>query len=335
MPNYAQSFAFTTTLQSLTKDRVVTDYVVETFFDSAKVWQYLRSKGMYEVGEGGLALTWPVNTTSSPNTMAFVGDQNLPIASMDNNIIRAALDPKYYADALVIKLTDAALNNGSPDAVSNYVKTQLDIVKMSIVNLIAGDLVNNAQSINPLGVNGLVESVDNGTGKGPTYANVSRTAYPTFQGKVNYASAVATEVQDLQTLFLAAQIDNDRPDFYTLNRKAFQSFWNTLQLKDQYIQPDLARTFGGLDLLYQGNPMFMDSHVPTGAPAPSGGGSGGTVYALNSNYLKLYCLDGWDFALQDWRVAEQNATVFTRIYWGGNLINLSPRMHAQQWISTL
>ena len=333
MATYSTSFAFTNTLQSLTKDRVVNDYVAETFFDAAKIWQYLRSKGMYEVGPGGLALTWPVNTSASPNTVTFAGDDNLPIVSMDTNIIRAALDPKYYADALVIKLTDASLNNGSRDAVANYVKAQLDIVKMSIVNVIAGDLINNFNSLNPKGLDGLLAAVDDGTGKGATYAQISRTTFPTWKSKINWASSTATMIADMQTQFLNAQIDNDRPDFYAINRKGFQQIWSTLQARDQYIQPDLARTFGGLDLLYQGNPLFMDSHIPTSAAAPSGGGSGGIWYALNSNYLKLYCLEDWDFEIQDWRVAEQNATVFTRIYWGANLINISPRMQAAIWVS--
>ena len=143
MATYASGFNFTTTLQTLTKDRVVADFIVETFFDSAALWQYIRSKGKYFEAPAGLAFTWAINTAASPNTMAFAGDQNLPIVSMDTNMQRAALDPKFYADALVLKLTDTALNNGSPDAVANYADAQFDIVKMSLVNTLAGDLVNN------------------------------------------------------------------------------------------------------------------------------------------------------------------------------------------------
>lgn len=333
MASYASQFAFIGTLQTLTKDRIVSDLIVETFFDSAAIWQYLRSNGMYQDMAGGLAFTWAANVSGSPNTTTFVGDDNLPIVSMDNNMIRLAVDPKFYADALVLKLTDTALNNGSPDAVTNYAESQMDIVKMSLVNKMADDLVNNYQALNSKGINGLIEAVDDGTGKGATYANQSRVTFPTLKAKVNWASATATEVADLQTQFLAAQIDNDKPDFFAVNRKGFQNFWSTLVAKDQYIQPDLSRTFGGLNLMYQGNPMFMDSHIPTSSASPSGGGSGGIVYALNSNYLTLACIENWNFRMTDWREAEQNATIYSRIFWGGNLICQNPRAQAALWIS--
>jgi hypothetical protein len=333
--SYASSFAFTNTLQTLTKDRVVSDLIVETFFDSAAIWQYLRMAGNYQDMAGGLAFTWAVNVSGSPNTTSFVGDDNLPIVSMDTNMIRAALDPKFYADALVLKLTDTALNNGSPDAVTNYAESQMDIVKMSIVNKMADDLVNNYQTLNSKSINGLIEAVDDGTGKTTSYANITRSTYTTFKAKINWASATATEVADLQTQFLNAQIDNDKPDFFAINRKGFQNFWSTLVAKDQYIQPDLSRTFGGLNLMYQGNPMFMDSHVPTSAAAPSGGGSGGIIFALNSNYITLACLDNWNFRMTEWREAEQNATIYSRIFWGGNLIVQNPRAQAAIWVSGL
>jgi hypothetical protein len=333
--SYASSFAFTNTLQTLTKDRVVSDLIVETFFDSAAIWQYLRMAGNYQDMAGGLAFTWAVNVSGSPNTISFVGDDNLPIVSMDTNMIRAALDPKFYADALVLKLTDTALNNGSPDAVTNYAESQMDIVKMSIVNKMADDLVNNYQTLNSKSINGLIEAVDDGTGKTTSYANITRSTYTTFKAKINWASATSTEVADLQTQFLNAQIDNDKPDFFAINRKGFQNFWSTLVAKDQYIQPDLSRTFGGLNLMYQGNPMFMDSHVPTSAAAPSGGGSGGIVFALNSNYLTLACLDNWNFRMTEWREAEQNATIYSRIFWGGNLVCQNPRAQAAIWVSGL
>jgi hypothetical protein len=333
MATYASGFNFTNTLQSLTKDRVISDYIVETFFNSAKVWQYINGKGMVELDGNGLALTWGVNVSGSPNTVAFSGDDNLPITSMDTNIIRAALDPKFYADALVIKLTDSALNNGAPDAVANYVEAQLDVVKMSIVNQIADDLIKNTNTLNSKKLNGLNESVDDGTGGGSSYAGISRTTFPTWKANINWASADATRVADLNTVYINAQLDNDRPDFFAVNKKAFIGFQSKLLASDRYIQPDLARTFGGLDLLYQGNPMFLDSHIATGAAAPSGGGAGGIAYALNSNYLKLIVLDGWNFQLTEWQMAQSNATVFTRVFWGGNLVNTKPPAHAAVWVS--
>ena len=189
--------------------------------------------------------------------------------------------------------------------------------------------------MNTLALNGLAEAVDDGTGHGSTYAGISRTTYPTWKSKINWASTTTSnaEIGDIQTQYLAAQIDNDTPDCYAVNRKGFQSIWNFLQARDQYIQPDLSRTWGGTNLLYQGNPMFMDSHISTGAAAPSGGGSGGIVYGLNSDYVRLQVVEGWNFRTTEWREAEQNATIYSRLFWGGNLLVLKPSAQFGVWVS--
>lgn len=336
-PSFAGGLAFTNTLNSLNRDHSLTDYIIDLAFQSMKGLNFLRQKEMTDVVDGGTALTWTVNVGKSPNTTWYAGDQNLPIASMNNNVYTAALDYKWLDDALTVLFTDVLMNDGSPDAVANFVTAQLDVTKMSIVQALATAWITNNFQINPLAVDGLQGSIDNGTVV-PTYAQIPVTA-----GAVGSLWGAATQVNynitgsilaNLQTLDIAAQIDNARPDFYMTNRLNYGTIVGLLTSLDRYIQPDLARTTGSTDLSFNSGPLFIDSNVPTGVVSPlTGAGSGGAFFGLNSRYLKLITVNGANFDVEEWQKAQQNNTYFTRIHFGGNLVNLKPNAHHQSWIS--
>src|SRR5277367_5867440 len=117
MPNYSSSYQFSNPLQVMTREAVISDVIFDRNFTKAgKFMQYMLQKGMVDDKKGGAALTWQNNFGSSPNTVAFDGDDNLPIASMTNNLQRAALPWRAYADALVLAILDVADNEDSPEA---------------------------------------------------------------------------------------------------------------------------------------------------------------------------------------------------------------------------
>lgn len=331
MASYASGYNWLNTLQSITREGFVTEKVIDTVFKSNKFFQYLRQKGKVDDVHGSLALTWNVNTGTSPNTIAFDGDTPLPINSMNTNIIRASLDWKKYADALVLLGTDLLVNDGSPEAVANLVDVQLDITKMSLVDKLAGDVITNTQALNALQMNGLAEAVDDST-VATTYAGISRATYGAkWKSTVNY-NVVANILNALHSADLAASIDGQRPDAYFTNTLNFGTLIQSLFSIDRYNQPDMARTVGGTDLIFNGNPVFLDQHVPTAAAAPGGGGSGGLFYGLNSSYLKLVVHPQWNFATGEWREAESNLSYYVRCLFAGNLVVLKPSANFVAWI---
>jgi hypothetical protein len=297
---------------------------------------YLRQKGNLVEIQGGSALTWTVNTSSSPNTQWYTGDQALPIASLNNNLYTAAVDWKFLDDALVLNFTDLIINDGSPDAIANQAMAQLDITKMSAIQGLASAWIANTVNINPLAIDGLLGAVDNATVL-PTYAGINRSSSglgSLFQGNVNYNTTGANNIlNDLQALDLTAQIDASRPDFYMSNRLAYGAMIQKLTALDRYIQPDLARTFGATDLAFNGNPVFIDNNVPTGVASPQAGvsGTGGYVLGLNSRYINMIVHPQVNFEVEEWQKAQNNNTYFTRVHFAGNLAVLKPPAHFNLW----
>jgi len=327
--DYSRSYLFGNPLQALTREGVISDVIFDQYFKSNKLTQYLLQKGMVDDKRGSAALTWINNFGASPNTVAYDGDDPLPINSLTNNLQRAALPWRSYADALVLPINDILDNEDSPEAIASLVEGQLDITKMSIVDKIAGDVIANTPSINPKGLDGLAEAVDNGT-VASTYAGIGRTQFSTrWQSTVNYAVSSATSILNtIHSLDLQASIDNQRPDAYFTNILMFGNIIESLFPQDAYIQPEMARAAGGNDLIFNGNPLFIDNHMPTGVASPAGtAGTYGQFYGLNSTYLRFVINPKAKFSVTDWIAAQNNATVFVRIFFRGNLVVLKPAAH--------
>lgn len=334
MADLSRSYLFGNPLQALTREGVVSDVIFDQFFKSNKFTQYLLQKGNVDDKRGSAALTWINNFGSSPNTIAYDGDDPLPIASLTSNLQRAALPWRSYADALVLPINDILDNEDSPEAIASLVEGQLDITKMSLVDKIATDVLVNTPSINPKGLDGVAEAIDNGT-VAPTYAGISRTSYGTrWQSSVNYTATSTNILTTIHAIDLAASIDNQRPDAYFSNILAFGGIIESLFAQDAYIQPEMARAGGGNDFIFNGNPFFIDNHMPTGVASPSSGsGSYGQILGINSSYIRFVINPKAKFAVTDWIAAQNNATVFVRIFFRGNLVVPKPASHFTLFVS--
>jgi hypothetical protein len=314
----------------VTREGVISDVVFDQFFQGNKFMMYLLQKDMIRFTKGGAAITWVNNFGSSPNSIAFDGADPLPINSLAGNLIRASLPWRGYADALVLNVTDLVDNEGSDEAILGLVEAQLDITRMSMLNLMSQDVITNTPSISPRGFDGVAEAVDNGT-VAPTYANVPRATYGTkWNAQVNYNVAGTVSANLLPTIHqidINASIDNSRPDAYFANRLIVAQLIEGLFSQDQYIQPDMARTAGGNDYMFNGNPLFIDNHFETNSTSPTTSTLGGFIRGFNSSFIKLIINPKLNFHETDWIAAQSNATMFTRILFRGNLAVPKPQAH--------
>jgi hypothetical protein len=339
MPNLSAAYNFSNPLQALTREAVISEVIVDHVFKSIKLLQFLMQKGLVDDKRGGAALTWNNNFGSSPNTVTYDGDDPLPIESLSNNIYRAGLGWKSYADALVLAINDILDNEGSPEAITSLVEGQLDITKMSIVRKIAIDIINNTMSLDPKGIDGIAGAIDDGTIQ-PVYANISRNAIGNFwKSQVNYqVPNTANLLNVIHQIDVAASIDGQRPDGYFTTPTLFATLIESLTPQDRYIQPEMARTAGGNDLIFNGNPVYIDNYMPTGVPTPApnftigGTNSFGQFLGLNSSYIKSVINPKAKFATTDWIAAQNNATVFTRIFARLNLVVPKPSAHFNLYV---
>jgi hypothetical protein len=337
MADLSASYAYTNVLQAVTREAVLGDIVYDQLFQGNKFFMYLLQRDMVRYVKGGTAITWVNNFGRSPNSIAFDGADNLPVNSLNGNLVRASLPWRGYADALVLNVTDLVDNEGSDEAILGMVEAQLDITRMSMLDLMSQDVVTNTNSISPRGFDGLAEAIDNGP-VAPTYANIARATYGTkWSAQVNYnvsGTVAANLLPTIHQIDINASIDNSRPDAYFCNRLILAQLIEGLFTQDAYIQPDMARTAGGNDYIFNGNPLFVDNHFETNTSSPTTSALGGFIRGLNSSFIKLVINPKLNFHETDWIAAQSNATMFTRLLFRGNLVVPKPQAHwALFWVS--
>ena len=159
----------------------------------------------------------------------------------------------------------------------------------------------------------------------------------TDRAAANRVSITANILNTIHGIDIQASIDGQRPDAYFTGPLAFGQLIESLTPQDAYIQPEMARAAGGNDLVFNGNPVFIDNYMPTGVPTPatfsiSGSNSFGQFLGLNSSYIKLVINPKAKFATTDWIAAQNNATVFCRIFARLNLVVLKPSAHFNIYI---
>lgn len=331
MPDYSGSYNYLNTLQSIVREGFVTKAIVDTIFKSQRFFQEIRD--LVDTQNGALALTWPINVGKSSNTQAFTGATALTTNSLDT-FIRASLKWAYYADALIVNITDLQQAD-SPEAIASLVDAQLDIVKMSITDRLATDFITSTQAGFPLQLNGLFEAIDDGT-VAPTYGGINRTTYPSWKANVNYGLlTTANLIQSLYALDLKCSQDGHRPNFYATTQLVFASLQNALMAIDRYNQPDMQRTTGGYDVIFNGTPVIWDPHIPTGVVAPVGTpspNSGGYWYAINRGTIKYVVDPKMNFHVGDWLISTTTAQVIARILHASNLTVLRPPSNGVAWV---
>lgn len=333
-------YQFFNTLQAMTREGWLTKDLIDTVFRDGKIFKWLRQQKHVVPISGGVVQKWSINVGQSPNTQAFDGLDALNLYSMDANAINAALLTKRYTDALIMPIATIQDNDGAEEAaVGNIVRTQLAVVKASLVKKLSQDVLVNTQAANPKQMNGLAEAVDDGT-VATSYAGISRTTYAgNWKSPVNYQSTMAAVLANITTLDLAASTDGERPGAYFGTNAIFGAIQNQLQNFVQYQDGAiLQKNVTGYDLVLFGKPFFIDQYLPSGVATPAtftigGTNAGGYMYGLNPSYIKLGVHKRWNFRASDWDSAEATmAAIFTRLYWSGNLAVLKPSTNWVAWV---
>ena len=108
------------------------------------------------------------------------------------------------------------------------------------------------------------------------------------------------------------------PDLYVADQAMFELYEAGMDSKVRYQASDDA-TMGFENISYKGGKIFWDEHVPDASTNVNWDGSvlKGTIYALNSNFMKLVVGKGKDFApLGFQRPANQDARVGAWVWYG-------------------
>lgn len=219
-------------------------------------------------------------------------------------------DWKQRYENITINGLDTIKNAGAAKVI-DHVKSEVMIAELSLKDAFGSGLYSDGT--NAKAITGLRVAIATAN----TYGGIDQSSESWLQGQVD-STTTALSVGKMQERFEAATEDNDSPNMVPTTGTLYNSYYGKLQPLQRFSDGDMAR--GGFkNLLFNGVPVFVDSHCPASH-----------MFFLNMKYLVIKSskmrnfpgkfIDFQDFKAQDARIAK--------IYWAGEFICSSPRKQA-------
>jgi hypothetical protein len=170
---------------------------------------------------------------------------------------------------------------------------------------------------------GLWNGVDDGNTY-TTYGNITRTAGFTY-GTTGYAalnSYVDTTggnitLERLRYAMGKATVGTKKPDLILCRQNIYDQLWSRVQPQQRFLgdrHNDLVNV-GFEGITFDGAALMIDNHLPSG-----------TIYGLNTDYIKMFINKDRNFHFSDWQRPINSDQRVAQILTIGNLINQAPRL---------
>jgi len=281
--------------------------MVDNIFDSNPLLQRLKSKS-YESVNGGTSIMQPLNYAQASAVEWYSGAD--VFTTSDNDVGTAAeYQWKQIHGTLSINGLDEIKNSGDA-AKLNFVKQKTMVVEKSVQDTMGTGLYSsgtNAKSI--IGLGSIVGTTN-------TVGGISQSTYSWWAAQVDSTTTV-TAMAPLQVINNRCSIGNDNPSVAMTTRAIYNFYYGLLQPQQRFTDSETAKG-GFTSLMFNGIPVIVDSHCPTG-----------NLFMLNEKYLALYYHPKENFSFEPFqKPINQNVRV-AHILWTGAFGSSNNRMHGK------
>ena len=266
--------------------------------------------------QGGTQIEAPLMYTKMAAGGSYSGYQLLNVTPTDSIQNAAWAWKQYYSPVTVDGLT--LLRADSPLAVADYIATQFKQAEMDLSDQLGAGLWT--YGVNANDIDGVIEAVDAGTAAA-TYGAITRSGNTWWQSQID-STTTTLSLASLQNLFGSAQQGGRAPTIILSTQANYNRYWNLNLAPQQFpVQPggkDMQLAQAGFEnLLFNGVPWLVDSHIPTTSTA---GNSIGNIFLLNEDYFQMVVATRADFHLQDFQTPTNQDAMTALLLWAGNLV---------------
>lgn len=271
-----------------------------------------------KIVRGGTQIEVPLMHSRLSAGGAYSGFDLLDVTPSDT-IKNAAWDWKqYYVPVTVDGLT--LIKTDSPEAVADFIRLYFQQAEMEMAELLGTGLWSDG-STDTKQIDGIEGAVDDSTVLG-TYAGIARSTNTWWKSQYDGSTTTLT-LATMNTMFGNCSNGGRHPTVIVTSQTNYNRFWALNQADVQInvgmgaVDEQLAQA-GFTNLLFNGVPLCVDSHVPT--DGPSGSGSGQHIYFLNEDFIHFAVSPRADFYLEDFQTPIQQDAMVAKLFWAGNLI---------------
>jgi hypothetical protein len=280
------------------------DKLTDNVFSARPLTYWLSDKGRIRTESGGTKIVEQLIYGQNDTVKSYSGYETLALTPQEG-ISAAEYDWKQYGASIAISGIEEAKNNGEHaiiDLLEAKIMQAEESLREGFNQMFFGDGTGNSGK-NWNGLGNLIES-------GNTVGGINSA---TGQGNDWWRSyeentAGALTLAQMATAYNSTSVGNDHPDLILTTQTLFEKYESLLQPQLRYTDTKTAEA-GFQNLLFKGAPIMYDVHAPAG-----------TMFFINSKYLKLVGhTDKW-FAQTDFVRPENQDARFALIMCYGNLV---------------
>lgn len=322
---------FGTNLLTSVSRRYILPTVTDSIYNSNPFFFRLNSLNK-RILQGGLQIEVPVLFKQFANGGPYQGFDILD-TSPNDTVINAAFDWKQY-DVPVSIDGLSLIRADSPEAIVNALSLLFGQAQLQMAEYLGQGLWSDAKT-NLKAIDGIQGAVDDGTNT-VTYGGLSRTTYPFWKSQaiITTASFATSGLKDMMTQFGNCTQGGRHPTIIFTSQAVYNSTWvastagQTFPVQPEGHDEQLAQN-GFTNMLFNGVPMLVDSHVPTPNPPI------GTTYFLCEDYFYFYVNHRADFSMREFREPINQDAMVAFLLWAGNLVCLNPARQGKQIVTAV
>lgn len=303
-------------LVATTLDNYISNTLADNVSSQIALYSYLTSKGKV-TADGGLSIREPLMYALNNTVASYSGYDTIDVTPQDG-IGYAEYPWRSIAGSVTISWEDELKNNGTK-AVLKLLQAKLDQLELTFTEkfnqMFFGDGTGNGGK-DFLGLQALI----NNSG---TVGGIDSGVETWWRSVVDANLNIATNINELNTLFNSVIRGADRPDFEITTQAGYEKY-ETLASPNIRFQSTQLAELGFDSLAHKNAEIVFDAYCPAG-----------NWFILNSKHLKLIQHSaGWMKRFDFVRPHNQLART-ALVACVGNLTTNNRRMHARATALTL
>lgn len=313
-------------------DRYVMPEIVDGVYNSNVILHRIYNAKKVN-RQGGTQIEIPVLYKRGTSGGWYRGLDRLTLAQQDNIKNFAFGWKQLYQtvtiDGLTLIITD------SPEAIANHISLQVEQAKMDMMEDLAVGLFGaggGASGGDPKSMDGLGALIDDGTDV-TVYGGITRSGNAFAKAKLD-ASTSTLSLFSLRQAVGSVTIGGNSPTIIVSRQEQYDRYWKLIQQVSSVnigttgagagFRDETLGAFGFHNLLFDGIPWCVDSHVSDGANS-----SNSDILFINENFLHLYVSPRADLYMEEFQTPADMDAITGKLLWAGNLACGAPRLHAK------
>lgn len=280
----------------------------DNIFDSNPLLQKIMKSGSYKSVDGGTQILVPLNYATTSASGWYSGADTLNTTDNDN-ISAAAYDWCSLYAGVAITEDDEMKNSGDAQQL-NLLKSKMQIAEKTLKDSLGTGLYSDGTTAKSIvGLRDIIATDQ-------TVGGISQSTNSWWQGIVD-STTTTFSISALNTVYQRATVDSESPNFITATRTLYNSYYASLQPQQRFMDEETAK--GGFqNLMFNGAPFVVDSHVPTS-----------NICLVNLNQLHLFYHPKRNMAFEPFQKPINQQVKVSRILWMGALGSSNNRLHGR------